>query len=107
MDEGNRGVNPAGESENAEQLDKTDEVRKRTVELLTALVMGEREAEVREFQKLRQLPPEPSAEAGDAAEAWNAMPQAGRMFQVGRLQDDGDASGDGFPLDDLDELSFF
>ena len=97
-------MNPAGEERNAEQTDKADAVKKRTVELLIALAMGEREAEVRELQKLRQLPPEST---GEAEESWTAMPQSGRMFQVNRLQDDDNSGRDDFPLDDLDELSFF
>ena len=82
-------------------------IKKRTIELLIALGMGEREAEMREFQKLRQLPLESDGDAGDAVESWTAMPQSGRMFQVNRLQDDETPGGDNSPLDDLDELSFF
>ena len=91
-------------------MDKAEAVRKRTVDLLIALGMGEREAEMREFQKLRQRPLESSGDAGDggdAGESWAAMPQSGRTFQVSRLQDDEDSGWDDFPLDDLDELSFF
>ena len=57
-------MNPAGEGRNAEQKDKADAVRKQTVDLLIALGMGEREAEMREFQKLRQRPLESSDDAG-------------------------------------------
>ena len=99
-------MNPAGEGRNAEQMDK-DERRRWTADLLIAMGIGEREAEMRGFQKLRQRPRESSGDVADAGESWTAMPQSGRMFQVSRLEDDEDPGGDDLPPDDLDELSFF
>ena len=107
MNEANSGVNPAGEGSNAEHKDNADVIEKRKVEFLLALGMGELDAELREFQKLRQRPLELEGDAGDVVESGAAMPQSARMFQVDRLQDDEAPGGDNFPLDDLDELSFF
>ena len=107
MNESNHEVNPAGEGKDAEHKDNADVLEKRKCEILIALGIGELEAEMRKFQKLRQLPLESEGDAGDVVESGAGMPQSGRMFQVDRLQDNEPPGGDNFPLDDLDELSFF